>query len=106
LNSIVDQIHIAPTTAAYLIFSDGVSTVTMEKDYRTAIVRSSSSFIIVTNHDQEPVAEPTEAVAGYKRQNHAGLTVVASELQSMADLIEDSNERQGCVHAKWDSVTL
>ena len=32
LNSIVDQIHIAPTTAANLIFSDGVSTVTMEKD--------------------------------------------------------------------------
>ena len=56
----------------------------------------------MTNHDQEPDAEPTEAVAGYKKQNHAGLTVVASELQSMVDLIEDSNERQGCVHAKWD----
>jgi hypothetical protein len=102
LKSIVDQIHLAPTTAAYLIFSDGLSTVTMEKDYRSAVVRSSSSFIVVTNHDQEPDAEPTEAVADDKRQNHAGLTFVASELQSMADLIEDSTERQGCMQAKWD----
>ncbi|KAJ9227330.1 hypothetical protein DTO027B5_6598 [Paecilomyces variotii] len=82
-----------PTTAAYLIFSDGISTLTMEKDYRSAVIRSSTSFIVTTNNDLEPDAPPTEQVAAQKRKTHAGLGVIAGETQSVADIIEDSNER-------------
>ncbi|KAJ6107516.1 beta subunit of N-acylethanolamine-hydrolyzing acid amidase-domain-containing protein [Penicillium sp. IBT 18751x] len=101
LENIVANIPSMPTTAAYFIFSNGTTTVTMEKDYRTAIVRSSSSFIVTTNHDQQSEAS-LKAIAEDKRKNHAGLTLVSGGIEAMADLIEDSNERRDCIQAKWD----
>ncbi|KAJ5723606.1 beta subunit of N-acylethanolamine-hydrolyzing acid amidase-domain-containing protein [Penicillium malachiteum] len=103
LDDIVKNVPGTPTTAAYLIFSDRSKTVTMEKDHRTAVVRSSSSFIVTTNHDQGPNSESTEEVAQTKRESHRGLSLVSSDLQAMEDLIEDSNERRGCIKAKWDN---
>lgn len=102
LDKIVAQVPSMPTTAVYLIFSDGVTTVTMEKDHGTAIVRSSHSFIIATNHDHEPDSKPPKAIADEKRKNHVGLSLVSSDAQVMADLIEDSNERRDCMQARWD----
>lgn len=102
LEDIVDQVPGLPTTAAYLIFSDGVTTVTMEKDHRTAVVRSSRSFIIATNHDQQPGSMPPKAIADEKRKKHVGLSLVSSDAQVMADLIEDSNERRDCMEARWN----
>ncbi|KAJ5148872.1 beta subunit of N-acylethanolamine-hydrolyzing acid amidase-domain-containing protein [Penicillium atrosanguineum] len=101
LESIVANVPGMPTTAAYFIFSNGTTTVTMEKDYRKAIVRSSSSFIVTTNHDQQSEAS-LKAIAEDKRQNHAGLTLVSGGIEAMADLIEDSNERRDCIQSKWD----
>ncbi|GAD93564.1 hypothetical protein CIMG_06504 [Paecilomyces variotii No. 5] len=92
-----------PTTAAYLIFSDGITSLTMEKDYRSAVLRSSTSFIVTTNNDLEPDASPAEEVAEQKRKSHAGLGAIAGEMQSMVDIIEDSNERQDCMQKKWDN---
>ena len=40
------------TTAAYLIFSDGDRTITMEKDHHTATVQSSNTFIVALNDDE------------------------------------------------------
>lgn len=102
LDKIVAQVPSMPTTAAYLIFSDGAKTVIMEKDHVTAVVRSSSSFIVTTNHDQEPDSAHPKAIANEKRKNHAGLSLVSSDTQVMADLIEDSNERRDCMQARWD----
>jgi hypothetical protein len=101
LEDIVANVPGMPTTAAYFIFSDGATTVTMEKDHRTAIVRSSSSFIVTTNHDQQSEAS-LKAIAQDKRRNHAGLTLVSGGSEAMADLIEDSNERRDCIQARWD----
>jgi hypothetical protein len=102
LEKIVAQVPSMPTTAVYLIFSDGVTTVTMEKDHQTAVVRSSPSFIITTNHDQEPGSTPPKAIANEKRKNHAGLSLVSSDAQVMVDLIADSSERRDCMQARWD----
>lgn len=41
LRNIEKYIPGIPTTAAYLIFSDGETTMAMEKDYKTAVIRSS-----------------------------------------------------------------
>lgn len=68
-----------PTTAVYLIFGDGSRTVAMEKDLRTAIVRSSDSFIVATNHDYEPDAESSVAIAQNRRHVHIGLSFIAQE---------------------------
>lgn len=101
LESIVANVPSMPTTAAYFIFSDGATTVTMEKDHRTAIVRSSPSFIVTTNHDQQSDAS-LKAIAEEKRHHHAGLTLVSGGIETMADLIEDSNERRDCIQSRWD----
>ncbi|KAJ5191599.1 beta subunit of N-acylethanolamine-hydrolyzing acid amidase-domain-containing protein [Penicillium cinerascens] len=101
LESIVENVPSMPTTAAYFIFSDGATTVTMEKDHRTAIVRSSPSFIVTTNHDQQSDTS-LKAIAEDKRHHHAGLTLVSDGIETMADLIEDSNERRDCIKSRWD----
>ncbi|KAJ5381392.1 beta subunit of N-acylethanolamine-hydrolyzing acid amidase-domain-containing protein [Penicillium cataractarum] len=103
LKKIVAQVPSMPTTAVYLIFSDGVTTVTMEKDHGTAVVRSSPSFIITTNHDHEPDSKTLKSIADEKRKNHVGLSLISSEAQVMADFIEDSNERRDCMQARWDT---
>lgn len=102
LRDVVARIPRTRTTAAYLVFSDGSSTITMEKDYRSAVVQASSSFIVVTNHDQQPESSSTESVAENQRHRRTGLGLIESELQSLADVIEDSNERRDCMQAKWD----
>lgn len=104
LEDIVTRVPSLPTTAAYLIFCDGKTTVVMEKDYRDAFVRVSDSFIITTNHDQQPCFIPAEAVAEERRRKHTGLSLVASDVQCMGDLIEESNERYDCMATKWDDV--
>ncbi|KUL90076.1 hypothetical protein ZTR_02867 [Talaromyces verruculosus] len=97
-----------PTTAAYLIFSDGTTTLAMEKDYKTAVMRSSSSFIVTTNHDQPPppsVSESDTDRAGKEKKkmgNHLGLTLASSDVQTIQDLIEESTERYECLQARWD----
>ncbi|KAL1983625.1 hypothetical protein VTN96DRAFT_10124 [Rasamsonia emersonii] len=97
-----DRIPSEPTTAAYLIFSDGASTMTMEKDHRTAVVRSSSSFIVITNNDLEPDAPSTGQIAKEKQESHAGLSLVSGELESMIDIIAESNLRRACIQEQWD----
>ncbi|KAJ5832027.1 beta subunit of N-acylethanolamine-hydrolyzing acid amidase-domain-containing protein [Penicillium riverlandense] len=102
LQDIIAQVPSLPTTAAYLIFCDGKTAVIMEKDHRDAFVRTSESFIVTTNHDQQPGSKPAEAVAEDKRQ-HAGLGLISADIPSMTDLIEESNERLGCMQEKWDA---
>lgn len=87
------------TTAAYLIFCDGSKTTAMEKDYGLATWRTSSSFIITTNHDEEPSQATTEAIAEDK--GYTGLRV-SDGTQSMAEIVEESKERQRSMQKKWD----
>lgn len=51
LESIKRDLPSVTTTAAYLIFSDGDNTLTVEKDHLTAVVRTANEFIVATNHD-------------------------------------------------------
>ena len=101
LDDIVANVPSMPTTAVYLIFSDGSKTVTMEKDVNTAVVCSSESFIVATNHDYQPDAVPAEIVAQAKRGNHVGLSLVSPDAQFMADLIEDSVDRRCFMQRRW-----
>jgi hypothetical protein len=105
LRHIQENIPSIPTTAAYLIFSDGETTLAMEKDYKTAVVRSSTSFIVTTNHDQPPSSSEsdTDGIKSKKKTgNHLGLTLISSEVQTIEDLIAESTERYDCLKARWD----
>ncbi|KAE8396305.1 beta subunit of N-acylethanolamine-hydrolyzing acid amidase-domain-containing protein [Aspergillus alliaceus] len=87
-----------PSTAAYLIFCDGVDVVVLEKDHRTAHVERSSSFIVVTNSDHVTPSTSTEGHQG----DHVGAALGTSAPVSVADLIIDSDERRDLMQAHWD----
>jgi hypothetical protein len=92
LLTLVTEIPPKRSTAAYLIFSDGKTTVTMEKDYRTALSRQSKSFIVMTNHD---LNLPTDAS---ENEDHK-----KPELASLADVLSESTHRRKCIADKWKS---
>ncbi|KAJ5146383.1 uncharacterized protein N7515_000947 [Penicillium bovifimosum] len=88
------------TTAAYLIFCDGSRTMFMEKDYESAVWRTSTSFLIKTNHDEDVNTATAEAIARDK-----GYTGLRSKncAQSMAEVFEQSRKRQESMQLKWES---
>jgi hypothetical protein len=92
LATLATEIPSKRSTAAYLIFSDGRTTVTMEKDYRTALLRHSKSFIVMTNHD---LNLPTEI------GSHEDST--RPELASLVDVLSESSHRRKCIADKWRS---
>ena len=100
LEQISTKLPTKPSTAAYLVFSDGTNTMTMEKDYRSAVIRRSKSFIVITNHDldsssdAELQVEPTHVVSSCPR----GLAVA-----TYVDAIDESVERRDCIAGKWQS---
>ncbi|KAH7413947.1 beta subunit of N-acylethanolamine-hydrolyzing acid amidase-domain-containing protein [Phaeosphaeria sp. MPI-PUGE-AT-0046c] len=83
------------STAAYLVFCTPQAVRIMEKDLATARVRSSMSFMAVTNHD----------VAYEKHHNEAAHTAYAMEGivgDGMRELVEESVERKRCLVEKWE----
>ena len=90
------------STAAYLIFSDGDRTITMEKDCRKALVRSAHYFIVATNHD---IAE--ESPQNPHLPSDAGGVLVSPrsntflKIAGMEDLVEESITRKKCVYQLW-----
>lgn len=81
-----------PSTAAYLIFSDGERTVTMEKDNCTAVVGSSSEFVASTNHDVS-----SEETRPQDQENMESTPSQKLKLTGMEDLVEESTTRKRCM---------
>jgi len=52
LQCIASETPSIPSTAAYLIFSDGEMTMVIEKDHITATAKRREDFIVATNHDR------------------------------------------------------
>lgn len=63
LETVKRNVPTVTTTAAYLIFSDGDTTLTMEKDHQSAVMRAAADFIVTTNHDmaEENMNQSVEA---------------------------------------------
>ncbi|KAL8842253.1 MAG: hypothetical protein Q9170_000579 [Blastenia crenularia] len=95
LESIIREIPPVKSTASYLIFCDGIRTVTMEKDYQTAIIRSSEDFIVACNHDQAKDA------ASPSRDIRHGRSEEALQTTGMDILIEESTDRQSRLTKLW-----
>lgn len=81
-----------PSAAAYLIFSDGDTTVTLEKDNCTAVVGSSSEFIVVTTHDVSSKERPVPVQGDIEPTPPQAL-----KLTCMGDLVEESTTRKRCM---------
>lgn len=91
-----------PTTAAYLIFSDGSKTLVVEKDHRTAVAASSTSFIVATNSDLKTFS-PGYVIPESTRQSFA---LAGEGAIGMNDLILDSRERQALMQGFWDKKVM
>jgi hypothetical protein len=91
LQCIGSEIPFIPSTAAYLIFSDGEITMVLEKDHLTATLKRREDFIVVTNHD---LADENQEVA-HENARHTSHTIGATEF-----LIE-SMTRKLCVQQAW-----
>lgn len=96
LDSIERKLPKTRSTAAYLIFSDGNRTMTLEKDYMTAVVKSSDRFIVACNHDAsfDHVSKTTAEIMD-ARSN-------ALKLTGREDLIEESVDRKKQVKNLWE----
>lgn len=98
LASIAEELAPKHTTAAYLTFSDGQRTLSMEKDYSTAVIRESTSFIAATNHDRdESVSMPNAPTPG------ADQAIAKAQMASLQELLDESRERADCIEKKWRS---
>ena len=93
LKSVEKHLPNTKTTAAYLIFSDGYRTMTMEKDHKTADIRSSADFIVTTNHD---VAEEGKSQSE-KQESDGNASSRVQQATGMEVLVEESTSRKACM---------
>lgn len=96
LTAISTELTSKHTTAAYLIFSNGENTITMEKDYKDSINRQSSSFIVATNHDRDEKSSQPNAKTPAGEQPMA-----LARMAALQDLLDESQDRMDCVAKKW-----
>lgn len=96
LNSIENDLAKTKSTAAYLIFSDGDRTITLEKDYGTAIINSSDDFIVTCNHDV--LHEHSSSSSG----DGASMPSNSLKATGMEDLVVESVSRKGKLVELWE----
>jgi len=85
------------STAAYLVFSDGNGALTMEKDFETAKVNESKSFVALTNHDLDSADESPAGMSSSPSRK---------DLTSFALVIEESVDRRRYLTQKWESKVI
>lgn len=90
------------TTAAYLIFSDGQNTMSIDKDFCTTTMRQSKDFIVTTNHD---VIEHD----GAQKENLVAAKAVQSAARNVAgfqEFLDESVDRHECISKKWKRLIV
>lgn len=82
-----DTANTLRSTACYLCFSDGKETTVVEKDLVTAVMRSSSDFIVITNND-------VEMEDGSTREGREQDEQPAAPTEALAVIVEDALDRR------------
>ncbi|KAI5365455.1 Putative Acid ceramidase [Septoria linicola] len=99
------------TTACYLCFSNGKETTVIEKDYRTAICRTSEDFVVITNTDQDRpdstgTVDSTDSddSRGTDNSESSTNTMKQKAPTGMEDLLEEAKDRQQCAEHNYRSL--
>jgi hypothetical protein len=90
--ALLQRVPSIPTTSCYLTLSDGQETCVIEKDRVTAILRTSRSFISVTNHD----VSTEETTRNTK--------IAANAPAEMRDILDDSYERRDELEKRYKKL--
>jgi hypothetical protein len=85
------------TTACYLCFCNGQQTTTIEKDRISAVVRSSTDFIIVTNSDEE---YPSDCNA---KEDDAKATPAITDA-ALQEIVAEAKDRIECARHNWNNL--
>lgn len=96
LKSVENDLAKTKSTAAYLIFSDGDRTITLEKDYGTAVIKSSGDFIVTCNHDV--------LHEDFDDSSHDSLSIPSNSLKAtgIEALVVESVSRKGKLVELWE----
>ncbi|KAJ9653347.1 hypothetical protein H2198_007436 [Neophaeococcomyces mojaviensis] len=100
LASIYTYINAKHTTACYLIFSDGASTISIDKDFRTSTLRRSEDFIATTNHDviEHGKDQKENAIAAQ------AVELAARHVAGIDEFLEESADRHECISNRWKRI--
>ncbi|TVY48899.1 Acid ceramidase [Lachnellula occidentalis] len=85
------------TAPCYLILSDGMRTTVIEKDLLNAKIRTSSTFIVQTNHD-------TSHMNGHPLCDDQHSKTPVKEQAAWLEVVEESEDRMGCIQKKWNAL--
>jgi len=100
LAEVYTDIEAKHTTACYLIFSDGDSTISIDKDFRTSTIRQSEDFIVTTNHDVVAHGED-------QKENIVAAQAVQSAARHVAgtnEFLDESADRHKCISSRWQRI--
>lgn len=97
LQIIASGLPSVPSTAAYLIFSDGEQTLVMEKDHVSATLMYRKDFIVATNHDRgDEGLEDDTALINSSPVTHGAVGEM--------DAIRESVARKRCIRLDWQEA--
>ena len=106
LGHVLTELPCTPSTAAYLIFCDGERTVTLEKDYNTAVIRSSPDFIVITNHDKAQESSDDDSQSSNAKPAVDGDLKGVLDRVAMNGMFAASNSRKRCMTKCWDDLSF
>jgi hypothetical protein len=102
LKQLQDEMPSLPTPPCFLFFCDGHDMIHLEKDYRTALVTSTSglgeqgSFLVGTNHDRHMESWESEKWKSWARDHTFGRNQA-----SMRELVTESIDRRCQMQQRW-----
>lgn len=98
LTEIYEELTKKHTTAAYIILSNGASTISIDKDFKTAKLRQSQDFIATTNHDV------VEHDAEQKENTVVTKVVKSATRLDFDEFFEESEDRLRCISTRWNRL--
>jgi hypothetical protein len=102
LQNVIDTFTRVETAQCFIIVCNGTKTTVIEKDWKTAVLRSDDSCIVCTNHDQAEEDGATTISEDHNGQNMAqGNIPVSATLAGMEEILEESVERKQWIEQKW-----
>lgn len=102
LDCVLRELPATTTTAAYLIFCDGEQAVTLEKDYDTAVMRSSPDFIVVANHDRaQELGYSGGRPNGVETARNGNIMEFMDKI-ALSGIVVESTARKRCMTKLWE----
>ncbi|KAK4076215.1 NAAA-beta domain-containing protein [Trichoderma simmonsii] len=94
INNITKSITRTRSAPCYIILCSGTETTVIQKDLVNAQTKSSTDFIVHTNHDF--TSTDPSSLANTQKES--------SSILGMETLVEESEERKDCILSKWTAL--